>query len=84
MSENKTTSPESDDPLEPAAPTEPPHPYKPTDDREEIYFQGSPLIRGEIGMVTLWAVAGRWTVGWTIRSPPPLPTTFTVMSHPMP
>ncbi|MGH7177693.1 MAG: PH domain-containing protein [Tepidisphaeraceae bacterium] len=26
-------------------------PHKPADDREEVYFQGSPLMRGELGRV---------------------------------
>jgi len=67
MSESKTP-PESDDALEPAAELAAEHPYKPTDDREEIYFQGSPLIRGEIGMVTLWAVAGLVLIALVVLS----------------
>lgn len=33
-------------------------PHKPTDDREEIYFQGTPLMRGELGKLVGFAVAG--------------------------
>ncbi len=28
-------------------------PHKPADDREEVYFEGSPLLRGELGRLTL-------------------------------
>lgn len=31
-------------------------PHKPADDREEVYFQGSPLLRGDLGRVILFAV----------------------------
>lgn len=34
------------------------HPHKPADDTEEIYFQGSPLLRGEVGKLLLfWIIA---------------------------
>jgi hypothetical protein len=33
-------------------------PHKPADDREEVYFQGSPMLRGEVGQVlTCWLIA---------------------------
>jgi membrane protein YdbS with pleckstrin-like domain len=31
-------------------------PHKPADDREEVYFDGSPLLRAEIGKLALWAL----------------------------
>jgi uncharacterized membrane protein YdbT with pleckstrin-like domain len=40
----------------PAAAEERPH--RPADDREEVYYQGSPMVRGEIGMFLLWSVIG--------------------------
>ena len=33
-------------------------PHKPADDKEEIYFQGSPLLRGEVGRLVLFALLG--------------------------
>ena len=33
-------------------------PHKPADDREEVYFDGSPLLRAELGRVFVWALAG--------------------------
>ena|SRR5689334_10707875 len=33
-------------------------PHKPADDREEIYFQGSPMIRGELGKLIACSVIG--------------------------
>ena len=40
----------------------PPHedekPHKPADDKEEIYFHGSPLLRGEVGRLVLFALLG--------------------------
>src|SRR5437879_5975264 len=33
-------------------------PHKPADDREEIYYQGSPQLRGEVGHVMLWGFIG--------------------------
>jgi membrane protein YdbS with pleckstrin-like domain len=32
-------------------------PHKPADDREEIYFQGSPMMRGEVGrLIVCWFI----------------------------
>jgi membrane protein YdbS with pleckstrin-like domain len=42
--------PSQESPQQPA-PEE--HPHKPADDREELYFQGSPELRGEIGRLIL-------------------------------
>jgi len=33
-------------------------PMKPAEDAEQIYFDGNPLLRGEIGQGILWIVAG--------------------------
>ena len=41
------TSPDSDIPPQTSLQDEAPH--KPADDREEVYFHGSPLLRGEMG-----------------------------------
>lgn len=30
-----------------------PAPHKPADDREEVYFEGSPLLRGELGRLSV-------------------------------
>ncbi len=32
------------------------HPHTPADDREEIYFEGSPLLRGDLGRLFIAAV----------------------------
>ena len=42
-----------------AAPTTPDNqPHKPADDSEEVYFEGSPLLRAELGHVILWGLGG--------------------------
>jgi membrane protein YdbS with pleckstrin-like domain len=33
-------------------------PHQPADDREEIYFEGSPLLRGELGKAGVWFFVG--------------------------
>jgi len=33
-------------------------PHKPADDTEEVYYQGSPLLRGEIGRFLLFVIFG--------------------------
>jgi hypothetical protein len=33
-------------------------PHKPTDDSESVYYEGSPLLLGEIGKVAAWGAAG--------------------------
>ena len=47
-------------------PTPPPddRPHKPADDTEEVYFEGSPLLRSE------WAMSssGGWSRWWCSRS----------------
>jgi len=48
-------------------------PHQPADDREEVYYQGSPLLRGELGRVLGWGTMGAivfvmpilaWAYGW--------------------
>src|SRR5687767_15979185 len=39
-------------------PLAPATPHRPADDREEIYFEGSPLMRGEMGNFFLWTLLG--------------------------
>jgi membrane protein YdbS with pleckstrin-like domain len=33
-------------------------PHREADDREEVYYQGSPMIRGQLGKIFLWTVLG--------------------------
>ena len=33
-------------------------PHRPADDKEEVYYQGSPMIRGEIGTFFFWTLLG--------------------------
>jgi len=44
-------------------------PHKPADDREEIYYEGSPMLRGEMGKLILWSVLGLAMMGapWLIN-----------------
>ena len=35
---------------------EPVHPHTPADDREEVYFEGSPLLRGDLGRLFIAAI----------------------------
>jgi len=41
-------------------PSPPPddRPHRPADDSEEAYFEGSPLLRAELGKVFLWSTGG--------------------------
>lgn len=48
--------PDSD--LPPAFRGEGERPHKPADDREEIYFEGSPMLRGELGKVLGFGALG--------------------------
>lgn len=43
---------------EPVSPLSANLPHRPADDSEEVYFEGSPLIRGAIGKGLLWELAG--------------------------
>jgi hypothetical protein len=38
--------------------TEPTEPHRPADDREEVYFHGSPLLRGTIGRSFIFLLIG--------------------------
>jgi membrane protein YdbS with pleckstrin-like domain len=42
----------------PNSPLEAGGPHRETDDREEVYYEGSPMIRGQLGQVVLWALVG--------------------------
>ena len=33
-------------------------PHRPADDSEEVYFEGSPLLRAELGKVIVWGMGG--------------------------
>jgi membrane protein YdbS with pleckstrin-like domain len=33
-------------------------PHRPADDTEEVYFEGSPLLRAEMGKVIIWGLVG--------------------------
>lgn len=50
----------SEIPPNPAPPTvaTPNSPHREADDREEIYYQGSPMVRGNLGKIMLWAIVG--------------------------
>jgi len=39
-------------------PTPDDRPHKTADDREEVYFEGSPRLRGEVGKFTVFAIIG--------------------------
>jgi uncharacterized membrane protein YdbT with pleckstrin-like domain len=52
------------------------HPHTPADDTEQVYFEGSPLLRNELGKVILYGIGGlvllaigianlvRWKMDW--------------------
>jgi membrane protein YdbS with pleckstrin-like domain len=47
-------------------------PHKPADDKEEIYFHGSPLLRGEMGKTILFGLIGLLLIAapfiyWAVR-----------------
>jgi hypothetical protein len=44
-------------PVPPPAPMAP-DPHRPADDREEVYFSGSPKLRGEIGRMLIFSIVG--------------------------
>jgi membrane protein YdbS with pleckstrin-like domain len=50
-------------------PTPPPddRPHKPADDTEEVYFEGSPLLRSELGTVIIW-----WLIALVVLAIPVL------------
>src|SRR4051794_39252200 len=33
-------------------------PHKPADDREEVYYEGSPMLRGDFGKLVGWGILG--------------------------
>src|SRR4051812_14215603 len=35
-----------------------PTPHKPADDREQIYFEGSPMLRAEMARGWIWVIVG--------------------------
>src|SRR5438045_81508 len=41
---------------DPAARDEEIHPHTPADDKEEVYFEGSPLLRGDLGRFFICAI----------------------------
>lgn len=51
------TSPDSDLPPQ-TSPAADDRPHKPADDREEVYFQGTPMIRGELGRLFACTLIG--------------------------
>lgn len=55
----------------PVAPTDPqaPGPHRPPDDHEEIYYEGSPLLRGALGKGFLWIFAGVVLIALAIAIP---------------
>ena len=42
----------------PSSPSPDDRPHKPADDTEEVYFEGSPLLRAELGRVILYGLVG--------------------------
>jgi membrane protein YdbS with pleckstrin-like domain len=42
----------------PAAPLPDDRPHRPADDKEEVYYEGSPLVRGEFGKMMAWTIVG--------------------------
>ena len=52
MSQIPPASPQPHNDLEANAP------HREADDREEVYYEGSPMVRGQIGRVFLWTIIG--------------------------
>jgi membrane protein YdbS with pleckstrin-like domain len=44
-------------------------PHKPPEDTEEIYYEGSPLLRGSLGKGFLWILGGVVLIALSIASP---------------
>ena len=42
----------------PAAPAPQNDPHREADDREEVYYEGSPMVRGRLGQIFLWILLG--------------------------
>src|SRR5439155_17136136 len=49
------SNPVSSIPAQPA-PVGDERPHRPADDTEQVYYEGSPMIRGEIGHFFLWTI----------------------------
>ncbi|HEX8524445.1 MAG TPA: PH domain-containing protein [Tepidisphaeraceae bacterium] len=46
-------------PVDPTiTPTGDDRPHRPADDREEVYYQGSPMLRGDFGTLIIWGILG--------------------------
>jgi hypothetical protein len=58
MSQSPTPRGNVNVPPSPASPAAPAGPHTEAGDPEEIYYQGSPLVRGQLGKVILWALIG--------------------------
>jgi membrane protein YdbS with pleckstrin-like domain len=41
-----------------SAPVADDRPHRPADDTEKVYYEGSPMIRGEVGSMMLWTLLG--------------------------
>jgi membrane protein YdbS with pleckstrin-like domain len=54
MTQPTAAHPDDHDDLDPADHA----PHRPADDREEIYFEGSPLVRGDLSKVGIFALIG--------------------------
>jgi hypothetical protein len=66
---------DSDLPPQPGTPEERPH--KPADDREELYYQGRPLLRGDVGKLVGFTLAGLIMIAlpivlWSYEYNPPI------------
>lgn len=48
----------SDQPRDAAAALGDDRPHRPADDKEEVYYDGSPMVRGEFGTMVLWTLLG--------------------------
>jgi len=61
---------DSSTPVTPPVPTSPPTgtdtPHRPPDDVEEVYYEGSPMVRGAIGKGILWVLVGLVFIGLAI------------------
>ena len=51
-----------------SAPATPTAPHRPPDDAEEVYYEGSPLVRGALGRGLLWLTLGLTLIGVAIAA----------------
>src|SRR4051794_14645204 len=51
---SQTPAPQPHDPTAAAAAA----PHRETGDTEEVYYEGSPMVRGQIGKIFLWTLIG--------------------------